>query len=521
MRSIYKNMTGCFMAAALSISAVAQQSDYLILASDAVKSDPNWNKVVSELQKSHPNAQTLFYGKTPADVFDEIKSCYPRYVAVVEKPENIGKDFVIGMNRLSREVDDDIYMDFLWGMISGYDAGAAIRVVRDAQTPKRLPVCLTTISDLGDGKWFDIYCNIADNKPGYYRTKYSGETIQTEHRVTDTLANNMYARRWYEAVKRYGSEKNARARFGKNFSVDKPNLLQPFDSLYRMLDPDLMITASHATENNLEMPFSAGNILCKDGYLYADYPQGPSYFDESNKCRVYLPIGNCLIGNTNNTKNSMSMAWMKHAKVSTFVGYVVVTWYGRNGWGGLRTLLTQPGRYTVAESFYLNQQDLLYRLQENAPDLVGKPFPYDKKENLGNAFADAEKTAGRKVSMDEMGQWYDRDVLAYYGDPLWNVRLNEIPEENDITVTCKQGKGKCTVTIKTGRNFDLKRMEGSNLNKENLQPMPFSYFFPERLENPRLAEGQDWKAAVDENFLFLYDTHFEPGKTYKIVLQTD
>ena len=38
----------------------------------------------------------------------------------------------------------------------------------------------------------------------------------------------------------------------------------------------------------------------------------------------------------------------------------------------------------------LNQQDLLYRLQENAPDLVGKPFPYDKKENLGNAFANAD-----------------------------------------------------------------------------------------------------------------------------------
>ncbi|MFR7877219.1 MAG: hypothetical protein ACLU4J_12975 [Butyricimonas paravirosa] len=47
----------------------------------------------------------------------------PRYVAVVEKPENVSRDFVVDLNRMSREVDEDIYVDFLWGIITGIDAG--------------------------------------------------------------------------------------------------------------------------------------------------------------------------------------------------------------------------------------------------------------------------------------------------------------------------------------------------------------------------------------------------------------
>lgn len=34
---------------------------------------------------------------------------------------------------MSREVDDDIYADYLWGRHHGYDAEAALRMVRDAR----------------------------------------------------------------------------------------------------------------------------------------------------------------------------------------------------------------------------------------------------------------------------------------------------------------------------------------------------------------------------------------------------
>ena len=112
-------------------------------------------------------------------------------------------------------------------------------------------------------------------------------------------------------------------------------------------------------------------------------------------------------------------------------------------------------------------------------------------------------------------------MLAYYGDPLWNVRLQEIPEETDFTVTSKVKGKKCIITIKTKENFSLERMKGDKFKQEHVLDLPLSYFFPERLNNPRLAAGQDWRAVVDENFLIIYNPDFKPNMTYEVVLDID
>ena len=67
---------------------------------------------------------------------------------------------------------------------------------------------------------------------------------------------------------------------------------------------------------------------------------------------------------------------MNSAHASAMAGYVVPTWYGRNGWGGLKYWLTTPGRYSLAEAFYLNQQDMLHQIDSWDPELCRKPFPY-------------------------------------------------------------------------------------------------------------------------------------------------
>lgn len=43
----------------------------------------------------------------------QLKKIKPRYVAIVEKPQNIGRDYVFDFNRLAREVDDDASYPFL------------------------------------------------------------------------------------------------------------------------------------------------------------------------------------------------------------------------------------------------------------------------------------------------------------------------------------------------------------------------------------------------------------------------
>ena len=64
-------------------------------------------------------------------------------------------------------------------------------------------------------------------------------------------------------------------------------------------------------------------------------------------------------------------------------------------------------------------------------------------------------------------------------------------------------------------------MQGDHFKEEHVLDLPFSYIFPERLKNPRLAEGQKWKAALAEDFILIYAPKFESNKTYKIVLDID
>ncbi len=112
-------------------------------------------------------------------------------------------------------------------------------------------------------------------------------------------------------------------------------------------------------------------------------------------------------------------------------------------------------------------------------------------------------------------------MLAYYGDPKWEVRLQEVPGETDFTVTSKVKGKKCIIKIKTNENFSLERMKGDKFKQEHVLDLPFNYFFPVRLNNPRLAAGQDWKAVVDENFLIIYNPDFKPNSTYEVVLDID
>ena len=495
-----------------------RRPEYVIVASYRVSNDPEWMDVIEALKKKHKGSEVCYYKESPREVMGNLRWYYPRYVAVVEKPEHIGRDFVVDLNRMSREVDDDIYADFIWGIITGYDARAALRLVNDTEKPKVLRSALTTVSVLGDGHWFEDFAFISDAKPGLVGERAKGQTTLVETMVTDSADNRMYRDMVQKAM-----DEGKMLRLPKDFSVGKLNLLQRFYDFYAKHDPDVVITAAHATEKNLEMPFSSGNIMCRDGKLYADFPDGPKDLVESGKTRVYLPVGNCLMGNVNNTKESMAIAFMNSARVDMLAGgYVVETWYGRNGWGGLCYFMNNPGRYTIPEAFFLNQQDMMFQLRQMAPTLVNKPFPFAEGPNHMNPeYASAAKMNGGTISTDAFGFFYDRDVVALYGDPAWNVRLAEQPDANDYEVSYKVKSEECVVTIETGPNYSEERLRGADFRSPHVGELPFSFLFPKRLRNPRLADGQSWKAAVDENFLLIYEPNFEPNKKYTITLTID
>lgn len=303
-------LAACAMCAC---TATPEASDYAVVAGPGIADDPQWNSVIEALCESHPGARVIHYRDTVSEALPALREAAPRYVAFVEQPEQVGRAYIIALNRMSREVDDDIYADYLWGVITGYDAEAALRMVRDAREPLVIRSAVSTLREVGSGKWFDSFAYVDDRNAGICGEKKPGADSVSHYRTERLLEDG------------------------------RPDLLRSFCDFYAAYDPDLITTASHATERNLEMPFSVGNLRARDGALYADFPEGPEALKESGKRRVFLPIGNCLIGNVNNTRESMAIAWMNSAHASAMAGYVVPTWYGRNGWGGLKYWLTTPG----------------------------------------------------------------------------------------------------------------------------------------------------------------------------------
>ena len=86
---------------------------YVVLASESVANDDAWMAVAHALSDKH-SADIITYNSSLVELIDTLRVLNPRYVAIVEQPENIGRDFVIEFNLASRTIDEDIYADFFW-----------------------------------------------------------------------------------------------------------------------------------------------------------------------------------------------------------------------------------------------------------------------------------------------------------------------------------------------------------------------------------------------------------------------
>ena len=485
----------CLLAlVSVSCSDVKVDDSYVVAVSRAVAEDKPWADVAEALRLKH-SADVVVYELSPCELLDTLRSLNPRYVAIVEKPENIGRDYVINFHHTSRDVDEDIYADFMWGIITGYDAEAAMRMVDNSTEPLLIKDAVATIMELNSAKWFDNYAWVDDHTKGLW------------------------------------GEKRGRHAEIKRDTVAPEQVLRKFTDLYAEFDPDLIVTAAHATQKNLEMPYSLGNLKPRGGKLYAEDRFTQEEWDllNSGKRRVYAAVGNCLIGDMNNTKESMAAAWLNGSNASTMIGYVVTTWHGRNGWGALKYWVTNPSRYTLAEAVYINQQDFLHQQNEWYPQLINEKYRYEDKfmEELTTAANRLSEVLGREVDLnsaedwDMVGFWHDRDVLVYYGDPKWQINLQSVEGDEDYSVEGFMRDGKYVVRVVTGESFSLEKMRGDKFKQEHVLDLPFSYIFPQRLSSPRLAEGQRWEVALDENFVLVYNAEFEPNSVYEIVIDVE
>ncbi len=419
---------------------------YVVLISEKTASDPEWKKVAQMLAAKHKGLivtviDTIFSKK------DELKKMAPRYLALVAKPEEVARPVVNDLHRLTRQLDDDPYGDCIWGIVTGYTAADAMRI---ATTSVPLIITRGMGTTNVDASRFEKNMCITDWKPFQFIEKKT---------PTD---NDMQPVFYEEGLKVQQDPKALGV---------TPKLLEYWGST----SPQLFVTSSHATQFNLEMPFGKGIIVSGNNKFYALNTQqfnefctflGGALFQgkESDLANflertkpvevkanptpaVWVASGNCLIGDTKNTKNSMVITALSAYGFNQFIGYTVPSWYGEGGWGTLSMFFSNHDNSSQAEAWYLNNQFILDKTVANFPKLMNIHFNSADIQSCfqtDREFGMSIQAAGYGMGKDPIGLVHDRDVVAFYGDPAWVARLDESKAKspwhitwNDVTNAAK------------------------------------------------------------------------------------
>ena len=555
----------CLFPAMAWADQVANEYEYVILASKTVRNDVGWNKVIEVLKNRH-DAFVIPFEKWPEEILSALREVNPRYVAVVEKAENVTVEYIRMMHKMNRQMSSDIFGTFLWGIVTGYDAESAVRMVENAQTPMIIHSALSTAPEMEHTSCFDrcIVINPSTKSNAFSRhisafreamanadpalaqqieqlNRIISEKMQANQPVNDSLLQLQEKYREKLYVDRYlqepkvtvsWSEKKKKRDTLIKYEITVDSLLYKFLDLYGRLEPELLLTCSYGIEELKIINAQNNTIHADQGKLYADSDQGRLYFPRGNNSRVYLAMGN-YGGATFEKSDNLVNAWIKNGNVSALAGYCVPEWHGQAGWGTWKFWMTDPGRYTLAEAVYLNTQFILSRLNEWNPKFLTIDYP--ETDNVGRDYLENRTTVGEAtdqelVTLNQMGYLYDRDVFVYYGDPKWNVRLNGEGEKMHYNVTGKRKGKKYVLTIQTDGQFRRQQMTGNYFmekpdpfNAATIGRLPFSYFFPERLKGAKLANKLKFEGTVEvnDNFIFIHDCFFEPNETYKVVLSVE
>ncbi len=446
-RVVHAGATAAVLVACGAASAArTQHAGYVVVVSKATHGKPGWVKVVDALKAKH-DGQVVVYDASVTESLAPLREAFPRHACFVATPEEAGRKFVAQVHQVTRQLDDDPYTDVLWGILTGYDAADALRIARHSEPLVVRRVASGTevaLEMCEEGLW---YCELKKNR--MVRKRRGGKPV--EERCPDDTTKALV------------------------------NTLNDYKA-------QLFVTSGHATERDWQIGYRYrnGSFRCKEGKLYGLDTKRQRFDIDSPNPKVYLPVGNCLMGHIN-SREAMALAWMHSAGVMQMIGYTVPTWFGYGGWGCLDYFVEQPGRYTFTEAFFANHHALVHRLTT---------APSGDRSRRGFAF--------------------DRDVVAFYGDPAWQARMAPGPLAWKQSLT--EEAGRFTFAIEPQRGE--KTFQPINTNGAQRGWRPIVAFLPHRVQDVEILEGAELKPVITDDFLLIPNPRAcDPTRAYKVVFK--
>ncbi len=296
---------------------------YAVVVSEDTAGDAGWKKAVDALAIKHKGTVHI-YKKQVMEVLTAVKQQFPDYICFVATPKEATRTFIRIAHQFTRKLDNDIYTDAVWAVLTGFNAADALRIASYSD-PLLVKRCLsgTVGSPLYPYEQGRMYNEL---KKGVCWEKKAGKTIESLTCPTDTT----------------------------KMLIDDLNIYKP----------DAFITSGHATERNWMIGFGYRNgyFRCRQGQLYGQDTKGKLYDVNSPNPKIHLAVGNCLIAHIPDT-NCMALALIHSAGVYQMVGYTIPTGYGYGGWG-VKDYFSelQAGRFTLAQAHYVNNLALVYEI---------------------------------------------------------------------------------------------------------------------------------------------------------------
>ena len=456
-RPLVSLLVSALCALAARGAAAATPPDYAIIVSARTQADPAWTRVVSTLKSNH-HATVWTYRQQLEEVLPSLRKQFPRFACFVAQPDEAGRDYVARIHNLTRRLDEDPYTDCFWGILTGYDAQSALRTAlhREPLTVRKVASGTDVALEMCEqGLWYD---ELVKNK---HVKKEKGGPIQTLKGPDDTTAALVSSLVDYQA--------------------------------------DLFVTSGHATERDWQIGYTYrnGSFRCENGLLYGLDTAKHRLPIQSPNPKVYLPIGNCLMGHVDG-RDAMALAWMNSAGVKQMIGYTVPSWYGYAGWGCLDFFVEQPGRYTFTEAFFANEQALIHRLKTHFPGAESSTLNAEGAPTATIPPSPKARTASLN-SQDLHGLCYDRDTVAFYGDPAWIARMAPAATAWEQTLEEKSGTWTLTITPKRGE----KSYDPINRNGSQRGGRPFIAFLPGRISSAKITSGAEWNPEITDTFILI------------------
>lgn len=494
--------------AALFFTATAPQAaESLVLLNRDSAGDAGWKSAAVAMAEKYAGSASADWDQTEAGLLAHLREHQPRYLTILGKPQGFNAKLVRAINRATRNADPDPWTDCRWGMITGATPEDALRVIRTSEPLLTRRALCTTGINLNQ---VDSALVLSDAVAGKFTRKQAGGPAVESG--------------WDEKASPEGTV----GLFAEAWNNDKPQLL---------------VTSSHATQFNLEMPWGYGLIASHGGKFhvvpkakrneFARFLGGAMFKGDEKELgawiesldapvlrgcddpKIWIAAGNCLIGDARGTSDSMVVSAMSSSGVRQLLGYVVPTWYGKNGWGALGLWQASHGRLDLSEAFFLNTQQMIERTVREFPgaenvdfdsDEIDGGLRHDRKFIEGLKALETKGVLKKENGKDVLGLIHDRDTVAFWGDPRWRARLPEPEEGAPLKESWIDKDGTLSLELSVANDF-----KGD-----------YAVWLPRRVMMPAASsdEGAPGSLVCGKDFLLARDLEMKAGSTLRVAIRS-